>query len=385
MRSLLLAQFAVALFLNAQEALSAGPTTCRSTMSPPIVLNSLKEIWNTIKLTSVSENREMLRKNLGELNSEYLKMLDAGEVWIELHGKKIANEIKTRKLSKIGGLDILVVGAGPHAANFAAGAMDIYRRRAQIDKNITPPKMLLVGKDGVAPSFRKYSSPLVSPVVWRRDYSMNYSMGQDPFPFPGSPFSTADLLGFIDSKNPPSPWHSHLASQHPQIPPTSEGGLVFLDSNRIYEQTVLTIAQAQVPFLDETSLVSFSWHDDMRLIEARTKNGISIFAKALVIATGPGSPIVPFDDQKSQRTFKLASEMFNSGQMRLSLGTSEDFYLALQREGPSFINQFRKEKSLIIGASDAGKALIETLFGALELRDGGRPLNEDLPDPTFVW
>jgi hypothetical protein len=385
-------------------SLADAASRCQKRLVHVSSLKALDSIWSEAeagKNSLVHEKRNAVLGSGEELQSIYLQAVDSAEVKIKLRAEAILNEVAKGGIASFGGVDALIVGAGPQSSNFVGGVVDALRAVRKDDYGTTGgqlstliktkfPKVLVASPDGVAPTLRLSPSATQVPVIWRRGPLKKIELGKDPFPFPGSPFRTADLLGLSDkgvgsdvlprsgfispgvyeSKGPKlpglNPWHPLFRRDYPSdngglsVP---EGGLLFFDNRRLYEQALLTLDESGIPLLDQTTVNSISWDFNSQIAQVVTGQGLTIQARSVILETGLRVPRIPFQDLKSRRLLGRQSTDFRTGQMPLSFGIDSDVYLAAQQEGISFLDRIRTERTLIIGDGSESRNLIEYILG----------------------
>ncbi|MBK7845705.1 MAG: hypothetical protein IPJ71_18880 [Bdellovibrionales bacterium] len=385
------------------SAAGAG-SRCQKRLVHSPKLKALDSIWSEAEareITTVYEKRKAILASGEDLRSVYLQAVGVAEANTKLRAEAIADEIAKGGIASFGGVDALVVGAGSQALNFVGGAVDALRAvRKHVPGttggpysiHIKPefPKVLVASPDGVAPALRLSPSASQTPVIWRRSSLGKIEIGNDPFPFPGSSFRTADLLGLsekaarsdvlprsgfrssgvYESRGPKlpelKPWHEVFRSDYHSDNGKlsgSDGGLLFFDNQRQYEQSLLTLAESGVPLLDHTTVTSISWDFNSQTAQVVTGQGLTIQARSIVLETGLRVSIIPIQDVKSLRLFDRQSTDFRTGQIPLSFGTDSDVYLAAQQEGRSFLDRIRRERTLIIGHGNESRDLIEYILG----------------------
>lgn len=270
-------------------------------------------------------------------------------------------------------MDVLIVGAGPQSSNFVGGAVDAVRTVRVGEERITRfPRILAVSPDGVAPAYRQSPSVSEVPVVWHRGSTGEIDIGREPFPYPGSPFRTADLLGLSEDDTGSGmpelkPWHRVFRRDYPSGKKgelsAPEAGLLFIPNQRLYEQALLTFDLSGIPLLDKTTVNSILWDFNSQTANVVTGQGLTIQARSVILETGLRVPRNPLQDLKSRRLLDRQSTDFRSGQIPLSFGTDSDVYLAAQQEGRSFLDRIRTERTLIIGDGVESQNLIEYILG----------------------
>lgn len=385
-------------------SLAHAASRCQKRMVHASDLKVLGSIWREAeagKNSMVHEKRSAVLGSGKDLKSVYLQAVGSAEVKIQLMAEAIFNEISKGSIASFGGVDALIVGAGAQTSNFVGGAVDALRTLRKVELGTTSsqflnsqttrfPRILVASPDGVAPALRLSPSATQVPVIWRRDPMKMIEMGKDPFPFPGSPFRTADLLGLsekgVESDTVPragfllpgiyevrgsklpelNPWH-HVFRRDYQSGKGelsgSEAGLLYFDDQRLYEQTLLTLDASGIPLLDKTTVTSISWDFSSQTAHVVTGQGLTIQARSVFLETGLRVPRIPFKDVKSRRLLDRQSTDFRTGQMQLSFGTDSDVFLAAQQEGRSFLDRIRKERTLIIGEGSESRNLIEYILG----------------------
>lgn len=400
-------RLAVIIWCVTSFSLADAASRCQKRLVHVSSLKALDSIWSEAeagKNSFVHERKNAVLGSGEELKSVYLEAVDSAEVKIKSRVQAILNEVARGGIASFGGVDALIVGAGAQTSNFVGGAVDALRTvrkdesgklgstggRFSISQTTRFPRILVASPDGVAPALRLSPSAAQVPVIWRRGPLKKIEMGKDPFPFPGSPFRTVDLLGlsekrvgsdtlprsgFIspgvyESKGPKlpelNPWHPlfrldyHSEKGELSAP---EAGLLFFDNERLYEQTLLTLDESGIPLLDQTTVTSISWDFNSQIAEVVTGQGLTIQARSVILETGLRAPRIPFQDLKSRRLLDRQSTDFRTGQMPLSFGIDSDVYLAAQQEGRSFLDRIRTEKILIIGDGNESRNLIEYILG----------------------
>ncbi len=385
-------------------SLAHAASRCQKRMVHAPDLKVLGSIWREAeagKNSMVHEKRSAVLGSGKDLKSVYLQAVGSAEVKIQLMAVAILNEIGKGSIASFGGVDALIVGAGAQTSNFVSGAVDAWRAVRKDELGTTGsqflnsqttrfPRILVASPDGVAPALRLSPSATQVPVIWRRGPMRKIEMGKDPFPFPGSLFRTADLLGLSEkgvesdavpragfllpgiyevrgSKLPElNPWHPlfrrDYQSGNVELS-APEAGLLFFDDQRIYEQTLLSLDASGIPLMDKTTVTSISWDFSSQTAQVVTGQGVTIQAGSVILETGLRAAKIPFQDQKSLRLLDRSSTDFRRGQIPLSFGTDSDVYLAAQQEGRSFLDRIRTERTLIIGDGSESRNLIEYILG----------------------
>lgn len=408
--------------------LAEAASRCQKRLVHAPSLKVLDSHWREAeakKNTTIHEKRIAVLGSGEDLKSVYLQEVGSAKAKIKLRAEAIAEEVARGGIASFGGVDALIVGAGAHTSNFVGGSVDALRTVWKAEFQTTAvnqfsnsqktgfPRILVASPDGVAPALRLSPSATQVPVVWRRGQLRKIEIGNDPFPFPGSSFRTADLLGlsekaagfdeparsgFIlsgvyESRGPIlpelNPWHPLFRREHQSDKgelSAPEAGLLFLDNHRLYEQTLLTFDESGIPLLDQTTVTSISWDFNSQVAQVVTGQGLTIQARSVILETGLRVPRIPFQDLKSRRLLDRQSTDFRIGQVPLSFGVDSDVYLAAEQEGRSFLDRIRSERTLIIGHGNESRDLIEYILGL----DPREPESVDLTNlnqykGSIVW
>ena len=400
----ILNRLAITIWCITAFSLADAGSRCRRRLVHAPSLKGLESIWREAedrKNTTAHEKRNAVLGSGEDLESVYLQAVVSSEVKIKLRADAILNEVATGDIASFGGVDALIVGAGAQTSNFVGGAVDALRTARGDEWGTTGsqlsipqanrfPRILVASPDGVAPALRLSPSATQIPVIWRRGPLKRIEIGKDPFPFPGSPFRTVDLLGLSEKrvgsdalpragfllpgiyevrgpKLPEfNPWHPLFRRDYQSDKgelSAPEAGLLFFDNHRLYEQTLLTFDESGIPLLDQTTVTSISWNFNSQTAQVVTGQGLTIQARSVILETGLRVPRIPFQDLKSRRLLDRQSTDFRNGQMPLSFGTDLDVYLAAQQEGRSFLDRIRTERILIIGDGSESRNLIEYILG----------------------
>lgn len=399
----ILNRLAITIWCITAFSLADAGSRCRRRLVHAPSLKGLESIWREAedrKNTTAHEKRNAVLGSGEDLESVYLQAVVSSEVKIKLRADAILNEVATGDIASFGGVDALIVGAGAQTSNFVGGAVDALRTARGDEWGTTGsqlsipqanrfPRILVASPDGVAPALRLSPSATQVPVIWRRGPLKRIEIGKDPFPFLGSPFRTVDLLGLSEKrvgsdalpragfllpgiyevrgpKLPEfNPWHPLFRRDYQSDKgelSAPEAGLLFFDNQRLYEQTLLTLGQSDMPLLDHTVVTSISWDFNSQTAQVVTGQGLTIQARSVILETGLRVPRTPFQDLKSRRLLDRQSTDFRTGQMPLSFGIDSDVYLAAQQEGRSFLDRIRTERTLIIGDGSESRDLIEYIL-----------------------